>query len=490
MKSLGDYDEHTSPYELFEHLHNEIISRRITNLSSLLEYTRNLPKSKANQAVLRKAFRLIRELNWGKFSRLDPEEFPALWKELVLPSRELPGAGDLKRNTSISSVYTAILDIHGYSAFCFKHRRNLSMLELLDECIQRDIHRICSAHGTLGWLSEGDTLVLVAADGRSITRAVLNIVDYFSRRRIIKSDEIIKSRVVNKIVLPDMAVSAGIAGGRTFTPMVITYDGNISGDIVNSAARLQNFANILDPDKTRILATNHVTHQLSKRRSAAEQKGWETIDYFFLGRFGFKGMELTVFELLFNDGQKIKLRYQKQLVQLYKVLRKDLWRDRVFSELMNVLSRAISTAKASRIGGVAKEDLVTRCDLAAQMFASGTNYRQPIEILEELMAYLPEIPGADAVLILYTRHILKVYREIASLFYREIEGHFEQSLNKYLDLAQRDLYLKAAKSREVHEKIRDSGIKSVMGANQKYLWHRVIDEHPDLLGHQIYIGKN
>jgi class 3 adenylate cyclase len=489
MKDIEEYDENTSPYELFEHLHEKVMSRDFHRFSEVMEYVRDLPRSKANLYVFRKIFRLVRELNWGMFARLNPLEYPALWKELVVPNREITGTGDLKRNTSISSLYTAILDIHGYSAFCQKHRRNLSMLVLLDECIRDDIQRICSAHGTLGWRSEGDTIVLIAADPRKITRSVLNIVDYFSRRRLIKGTGMVKSQVVNKIVLPDLAVSAGIAGGRTFTPLVITHDGNISGDIVNSAARLQSFANQLDPDRTRILASNHITHQLRKRRSVGDDEQWRDIDYFFLGRFQFKGMELTIFEIMFRSDQKNKLNYQRELVQLYKALRKGLWRDQIFTTLMNTLSRAIGTSKSPRLNGVSREDLIAKCDIAIEVFNSGKDYSQPIRILEEISDLLPWIPGADPVLSIYALHVLEVYRELSLTLYRDIEEQFEASLHKYLEVGQRDLYVKASKSREIHEKIKDAGIRQIMDGNQKYAWHRLIDEHPELLSQSIYVGK-
>ena len=164
MKSLEDYGPDTSPYELFEHLYNRVISRSIRSFSKLMEYVSALPRTEPNLRVFRKIFHLIKELNWGVFAPLDEKEFPGLWKELVLPFSGIPGTGDLKRNTSISTVYAAILDIHGYSAFCLKNRRNLSMLMLLDECIQEDIRRISKNFGTLSWRSEGDAIILISDD--------------------------------------------------------------------------------------------------------------------------------------------------------------------------------------------------------------------------------------------------------------------------------------------------------------------------------------
>lgn len=489
MKHVSDFAEDTSPYELFEFLYNKVMSREITSFSALLNAVQGLPNTRVHQAVYRKVFALIRELNWGVFSRLDPERYPALWKQLVLSQPGFPGVGDLKRNTSISTLYTAILDIHGYSAFCQKHRRNLSMIELLDECIHNDILHISQSHQTLSWRSEGDALVLIAASARHICTAVLNIIDYFSRRRVLKSKEIIESKVLNKIALPEMTVSAGIAGGRNFTPLVITHDGNVSGDIVNTAARLQMFANILDPTETRVLVTNHVAHHLKKVRPAQEQSALDSVEYFFLGRFQFKGMDLTVFDLLYLETQKQKLRYQKSIVHLFNALRKDMWREQVFSALTDCLRDVVQHAPKATIAGIPKIDVLEKCSIAKLSYNSGTDYRKAVALLDEVCALLPEMPHADGVIALYADKVMAVYRELADRFYLEMEKSFEDALNKYLDLEQRDRYLKTARSKELHDKMKSKGIQALMNGNQKHAWHRILDQAPELLTRHMYIGK-
>ena len=489
MKSLDDYHESISPYELFEFLYNKVISRKITSFTQLMDFVHYLPVNKINTRVYKKLFHLITELNWGVFSPVSLEEYPALWKELVLPFQAIEGTGDLKRNTSISSIYVGMLDIHGYSAFCLRYRRNLSMLQLLDDCIQDDIRRIAKSYGVLSWRSEGDMIILVAASARSIIRAAVNLTDYFSRRRIIKHKKLIESQVVNKIILPDMNISGGIAGGKTLTPMVITRDGDISGDIINTAARLQSFANRLDPEKTRILMTNHVVHQLTKNSTRMKDDLLGAVSYFNLGRFHFKGMELHVYEILFRKSQKAQLTYQKALLKLYSALEKGRWRDRIFISLVQAIASVIERAGPIRISGTSRQELLTRCREAIEIYESGTDYKRPIAILDLLCAYLPLFPNADPVLQIYADEILSKYKLIEHHFQNHLEVNFPQMINKFLSLHQRDLFIKAAKSKAVYAQLKLVGMQEMMKENQKYTWYRIIDEERDYLNMRIHIGK-
>ncbi|MBN1649629.1 MAG: hypothetical protein JW874_16440 [Spirochaetales bacterium] len=487
MKSIQEYREGTSPHELFVHLYDKVIGRSICTFTQLMEYVQYLPLNSITETIFRKIFRLIKELYWGVFSPLAPDSYPELWKQLVIPSQKIRGAGDLKRNTSISSIYTAILDIHGYSSFCQKNRRNLSMLQLLDDCIQDDIRNISRKHETLSWRAVGDTIILIGANASSITAAALGIINYFSRRKIIKSEKLVENRIGNKIILPDMTVSAGITGGRTYTPFVITQNGDISGDIINTAARLQNFANILDPEKTRLLMTNHVAHQLQKEKETNDIL--KDIDYFNLGIFQFKGMDVNVYEVLYRDNQKKKLEYQKDLSALYAAVENGKWRDAVFASLVHLVAGAINTAEKIKIRGKSKNYLLNLCENALQTYNAGTDYKQAIGILEEICEYLALIDEIDPIVPMRAEQILERYKSVLCRFEEHLESDFHHVMNKFLDLRQMELFLKSKKSKEAYDSIKEYGIKQMQKENQKYSWFRIIDEDSELPDFKLYIGK-
>lgn len=489
MKSLDEYNDSISAHELFVFLYDQIITRSITHFGKLMEYVQVLPKTNITELVFRKAFRLIKELNWGVFAPLTPLDYPDLWQQLVLPVRDMPETGDLKRNTSISTVYTAILDIHGYSAFCQKNRRNLSMLQLLDECIQNDIRGITLKYGTLSWRTAGDTIILVSAKAFQIASSALGIIDYFSRRRIIKSDKLVENRSGNKVILPDMAVSAGITGGRAYNPLVITQDGDISGDLVNAAARLQDFANILDPEKSKILVSNNVAHQLQKYARKDKDSSLKDIEYFNLGPFQFKGMDMTVSEVLFKDSQKNKLIYQKSLTQLYSAISAGKWRDSIFSDVISSISKAVGSLPPGKLDESKRDSIQNKCNNAVTLYKSGNNYKKSINILEELFGRIKLINSLDPIIIMRTEQVLEKYNLILCRFESHLEDNFQQVLNRFLDINQRDLFLKSKKSKEVHDKLKSKVMDEMQKENKKYSWFRIIDEEKSLVDCKLYIGK-
>ena len=62
-------------------------------------------------------------------------------------------------------------------------------------------------------------------------------------------------------------------------------------------------------------------------------------------------------------------------------------------------------------------------------------------------------------------------------------------INKFLSLHQRDLFLKAAKSKAVYAQLKQVGMQEMMKENQKYAWYRIIDEERDYLNMPVHIGK-
>ncbi len=147
---------------------------------------------------------------------------------------------------SIPDIYLGLLDIHGYTRYCQEKKRNMSMVDLLDRMIYEDVKAICSETGVVSKRAQGDEILILGASASDVLKSTLQIIDYFNTQgRSFKNT--ILSKKLPGTVLPKFQISAGIAGGQKFTPLVITRNGDISGDIVNTAARLQAKANRVSP---------------------------------------------------------------------------------------------------------------------------------------------------------------------------------------------------------------------------------------------------
>ncbi|MDR1596758.1 MAG: hypothetical protein LBR99_03535, partial [Treponema sp.] len=115
MKDLTEYRDTTSEEELFSFFYDKILSREISAFSSLKEFAGPVLKDKRAYPVIMRCFELIRRLYWGFFSGMTLGTHRKLWRELVIPDKDFPDAGDLKRTISISNLYISMMDIHGYT---------------------------------------------------------------------------------------------------------------------------------------------------------------------------------------------------------------------------------------------------------------------------------------------------------------------------------------------------------------------------------------
>ena len=141
------------------------------------------------------------------------------------------------------------------------------MLDMLDAMMQEVVPRIAAKVGVVSRRAHGDEILLLGPSAPDLLEATLLIMDYFSSRRRL-SEDLQRSRGKFDVILPGFQLSAGIAGGQKYTPLIITKDGDISGDIVNTAARLQARAGKFPPTETRYSSRATSTSGFAPRRRA------------------------------------------------------------------------------------------------------------------------------------------------------------------------------------------------------------------------------
>ncbi|MEJ5190097.1 MAG: hypothetical protein WHT84_12860, partial [Breznakiellaceae bacterium] len=206
MKSLSDYTSSTAATELYAFLAELVVNEEVTSFSQLMELVEKLPRDNRFMAVIPRIFKLIQKLQWGFFRDIDPEQYPKIWKEVVVPHPEFKQCGDLKRNLTISDIYVGILDLHGYTRFCEKNKNNLSMLQMLDDLIQVDLLNIAKKYNVVFQRRQGDEMVLVGASAADVLAVTLLVIQAFSKQRTIhfKGDDAL--RTGNSVILEEMHV--------------------------------------------------------------------------------------------------------------------------------------------------------------------------------------------------------------------------------------------------------------------------------------------
>ena len=498
MKNISEYKKETSVFELSAHLYEKIINGKIKTFSELKEYSSVIPRGSRIQIILMNAFKLIRNLHWGFFKDIDYPSYPKVWKEIVIPDSDYKYAGDLKRNMTISSIYIAMIDIHGYTKFCKQNNRNLSMLQLLDNFMQGDISKIAQENNVVSRRAMGDELILVGTSATDIINSVLSIIDYFGKRKIIKSEELSKSRPGAKIMLPDMHISAGIAGGKIYTPLIITMDGDLSGDIVNTAARLQARANKISPVSTRVIITKHLKYKYMKELEDGKG-GVETgLRFFNSGIIEFKGISISLYYLLFRREDFYILKYQDEMLALYDSIKSNLWKNKVFPNLIKLLIKALLSMPVFRITAVMGEgrkimlknsELIDLCKNALNSYSIKKDYSGSLTVLGNLITYLVKVPSFDTLVLQYTKDIFRIYSSILLVYDMEIENLLEARIEKLLSLEDRKTYNLVKKHFHIYEKIRNQVRNTDELCNRKSLWYKIIEDETDNLELNIYSGK-
>jgi class 3 adenylate cyclase len=499
MKSISDYTSTTSAVELYTFLAEAVVEERIQTFSELMEWVAPLPRDARFHAVIPRIFKLLRKLNWGFFRDIDPETYPKIWKEVVIPHKELKQCGDLKRNLTISDVYVGILDLHGYTRFCEKNKNNLSMLQMLDDIIQVDLMNIAKSYNVVFQRRQGDEMVLVGASACDVLAVTLLIIDTFAKRRTFNVKESANHRTGYKIILEEMHVSAGIAGGKKFTPFIITKDGDLSGGVINTAARLQGRANELSGSQSIILVSRTVyTNFTAEMNAAAHPFFTKTpIKFFDSGWISFKGISVAVHEVLYTERDMKKLLYEAQMTDLYRAIEGGLWKDGIFIALLTLISKVLRTMPKVKIDVIEQgvpqsytnEDLIKFTQDTLTAFRLAQDYRKSLQNLEKLVGYLDMIPHFDPLCLEYSRSILGEYKKVLARYEERIEPKIDEKVPTVLPAKYRTLYEEGRRGSEVYQKLRERLYQTLTPLEISLLWSSVIDSLQKCLDVSIHSGK-
>jgi hypothetical protein len=483
---------------LFCHLYQKCLSREITTFSSLVEYVRRLKVPLDPRGVLAQLFVLLKELHWGFFKDMDRSGYTRLWKELVLPHDEYPAAGDLKRNISISNIFVAMLDIHGYTRFCQESRANLSRLRKLDEFLHDGIKNIARKNSVLANRERGDEIVLVGATATNTLKTALEIINSFSRRSIIKDRAVERNRDDYSIILPDFKVTAGIAGGNLSAPLIITQSGLLSGFLLNTAARLQSRANELAPRESKILVTKNVYASFVKENRIAKSDLYakNVVSFFNSGPVVFKGTKIYVYEAIFKKAEKYRLSYVKALEALYSSLDQGLWNHKIFVDLTDLISAGCAYAPPFSVqlkdapgDAITNQSVKQLCAKAGQLFAKDEDYVSAVSTLIEISSQLEQIPAFDPLIRSYAAEVRDRYRLLIEpfekLLEREIDNRIDQIFTEQFKIA----YQNSKKSLASFTKLKHYALNSKALSQKKMIWNSIIESNKESLALEIYSGK-
>ena len=493
MNSIADYSDRTSHHQLYAFMAQKIVTGEIDNYGDVLDILETLPRDRRVQWVYPRLFALVRSIYWGFLKNLDKKTYPSMWNSFVIEDPQFPGTGRLKRNSKILTLFAGIMDIHGYTSFCQKAGRNLSMLQLLDDCIQDDITAIAQQYGVLCQRSRGDEIILLGCKASAVFFTAMSIIDYFGKKHVIQNKGFQMSRAGNRIMLPDMKVSAGISGGHKYTPLLVTSNGDLSGHLINSAARLQSRANKLAPRDTKLLLTRQVLTKLQIEMNINRDVRDRLKDVYFRNSGGveFKGTQMWVVDVIFHKEELYKKKMDAGFERLYSAVAKGLWDRQIYEEVMSLVRTALThmhqfTVTIEHYGKIRNVDIVSLCNRGLEEFLNSNQFDKALETMETVHYFVCSIPEFDHLLLEYLQEITKGYQHLRIAYLEALENVLEEKAEFLLELEMRDVYVKAKKEVDTYNKIRKLAMEHPKVGNRKALWLRIVSDTrktPILEGH-------
>ena len=500
MKDLIEYTETTSEYELFAFLADKVISREITKFSQLRELTAPILKSQRTFPVIMKVFEIIKKLNWGFFSDMTKETHLRLWRELVIPDSKFPDAGDIKDTLQISDLYIAMLDIHGYTQFCMDSRKNLSMMHTLDWAMNTEVRRIATACQAVSQRERGDEMVVVAATATDAITVTIAITDYFEKTNVVNDPKIPTKREGNADALPVFKISAGITGGNTQSPLIITEKGNLAGFLLNSGARLQTRANEISGKESRIMIAKQVYMNYMKENEKDKCTLCKRNSIYFLdtGHIEFKGVLIPSCEVIFKEDERYKEQFSEEMTSLFNAIRENLWEQRIYQDLLTLLAKAAQSMPAfivtppnpiNGIQNVNNESFITICRTAMRAYVHDEDYSTAVNMLKTFISLIEQIPQYDRLILDYLRGVTEKYDLLLSAYLENIDREIENRSQQIFH----DNYYKAWQAAKnavtVYEKLKAMGRRSKELPKKKALWYNLIKQKADQMEFKLYSGK-
>ncbi|MCL2764027.1 MAG: hypothetical protein FWD40_01945 [Treponema sp.] len=503
VKDINEYNSGMTEYEFFSFLYDKITAKEITTFSKLKEYTAPAMRDKWTHAVIMRAFQLLKRVNWGFFAAICPNTQKKLWKEMVIPDRDFPEAGDLKKTLQISNLYVAMLDIHGYTKFCMESRKNLSMMHTLDWAIENEVKRISTQCGVISQRERGDEMVVVAAGATDALMATLCIIDYFDKTEIVNDPSISTKRTGNAEALPAFKITAGITGGNTQSPLIITERGNLAGFLLNSGARLQTRANELSPQDSRIMIAKQVmmNYEKENKDNAAGKcilMQNDSIYFFDTGHIEFKGVMIPTCEVVFDKNERYKEKFAEDMTRLFGSIRENLWEQRIYQDLMELLTRVaqcmpkFTYTPPQPVHGmqtITNESYVQLCRLAMKAYCVNEDYYLAVDYLQQLLSISEKIPSFDRLVLDYLQGIKDKYQLLLDAFEKHIDKEVEEKASTIFHGDHYKTWNAAKNGAQIYEKLRAIGRKSKEITKKKNLWLNMLTQNKGKMEFTLYSGK-
>ena len=203
--------------------------------------------------------------------------------------------------------------------------------------------------------------------------------------------------------------------------------------------------------------------------------------FFNSGPVSFKGVKLYSYEIIFKKEEKYREKYVKLMEVLYDSLKQQLWKQKIFLDLMAAVSEALSrmpsfsieianTVDSGQRGKITNVFLLQLCSKASQMYDKEDDYPSAISLLGQIQLLLVQVPGFDILLYNYVAEINVKYTELMKAFNQKLEREIEERIDSIFNEQYKSAYLNSKKAAITYEKLRSYAKKSKALSKRKFIW--------------------
>ncbi len=299
--------------------------------------------------------------------------------------------------------------------------------------MQNKLSEVTKFYNVISHRKQGDEIIMVCPTATDALSATIAVIGVLSKKRLL--DEYPR---VDTAGLPEFKISAGISGGNTNSSLIITEDGDLSGFLINNAARMQARANTLAPKENKVIVTKNLQFNFLKENSKIKSEIFEkNIIYFYdNGMISFKGTEIPIVEAVFNPDEKYKEKFSSEMEELIKSIKGNLWKQRMFTSILDLISKVSKSMPPFQIDEHVNEyissytnsTICDLCDLANGAYVVKENYKEAIDTFALIIKLLNTIPDFDKTVLEYAEIICAGYEKILPIYDVVIKKDIEANI--------------------------------------------------------------
>jgi hypothetical protein len=210
----------------------------------------------------------------------------------------------------------------------------------------------------------------------------------------------------------------------------------------------------------------------------------------------FKGTKVNCCEIIFNPKEQYRMKYNPSLMTLFESLRQELWKARVFPDLIALIlevcrampSFAVEVVVSGEKRKVSNNSIALLAEQAGHQY-SGEDYFTAVTSLTRIVAEVEQVPEFDRLVL---RYLKEVYRRF-ELLTVELDKRLEQEVDSKIDVIfnpqYKTAYLNAKKYLGTYAKLKTLAMSSTSLGNKKSIWYSLIEDNKEDLTLEIYSGK-